>query len=1214
MSMTWTKEQKQVIELRDRNILVAAAAGSGKTAVLVERIIGRILDKKQPIDIDRMLIVTFTNAAAAEMRERISAAIEKALEEEPENTHLQKQATLIHNTQITTIHSFCLYLIRNYFHRIDLEPNFRIAEEGELNLLREDVIEEVLNCNYEEKTQGFINFVESFATGKNDDVLRELIFRLYHFASSYPWPFEWLSSVVENYDFKDFGDLEEKEWMLELLSYLKRMLADVYKKAEENMALTLEYDGPDFATEVADHDKMRIGHLLDAKNYADLWNAMEGLTFDRMPVKRKFEGSVEKLELFKANREEIKDTVKKMKEQYFSSDMDEVLHRMQKMTPIVKELVRLTEEFMQAYEAKKREKNILDFDDLEHLALKILIDEESKMPTEVARECRRMFDEVMCDEYQDSNLVQESLLHAVSREEDGEYNRFMVGDVKQSIYRFRLARPELFMEKYEKYTTEDSECQKVELHQNFRSRREVLEFTNDIFYMLMQKDLGNVTYDDAAALYPGAAYVDNTGIEAEVLLADSMEEGLEEAELTDAIRLEAEIVAARIKKLMREQKVTDKKNGNLRNMRYSDIVILLRSFGRYGDTFLEVFEQKGIPAHASSKTGYFETVEVQTILSFLRILDNPRQDIPLAAVLRSSIGDFTDEELAQLKAAGKEWTFYRCILYAKELELSDGLLDKVEKFLQLLNKFRQLSIELPIHELLYRILEETGYMYYVSALPGGIRRKANLEMLLEKAVAYEKTSYRGLFHFIRYIDRLQKYEVDYGEAEVISENAEAVRLMTIHKSKGLEFPVVFLCGTTKKFNHQDSRSSMVIHPKLGVGVDYIDPVARVKGSTLYKKAVARQLELENSGEELRVLYVALTRAKEKLIITGVRKKNTEILEKLQRKNIKAHDALPFLDRSKADCYLDWILPAVISYGEKYFIQLWNVQDLVNEEAESQLSEATGLGSLLHKIAEPVEWADTFVKEQLSWKYPFAAETDRKSKYSVSELKHRAMDAVFEADEQEEMLFGPKEKTMDSRESADAEESADSKTAYVPRFAGGEAEVNQGALRGSAMHRAVECLPVEKLAGNPNLAEELQREIDKLTAAGRLTKEMEKLLRKDKLLHFYQSSLALRMKKAAEKNELYIEKPFVMGKNADEIEHDGSDTMVLIQGIIDAFFIEDGEIVLLDYKTDAVSDEKKLADLYRKQLQLYQQALTGNLGLPVKEKLLYSFYQDKIIEV
>lgn len=1204
MSMNWTKEQEQVIRLRDRNILVSAAAGSGKTAVLVERIIGRILDEKHPVDIDRMLIVTFTNAAAAEMRERISGAIEAALERDPSNSHLQKQATLVHHAQITTIHSFCLYLIRNYFHRIDLEPNFRIAEEGELNLLREDVIAEVLNENYETGSESFLAFVECFATGKNDDVLRELILKLYHFAMSYPWPKEWLSEITGSYAFDSFTEMEEKLWMQSLLSYIHTILGDLCEKAKENIRLAKEEDGPGYTLSAAEHDSTRLDNLCKCEDYLSLAEGLEQMTFDRLPSKRGYEGSEEKLELFKEHREEIKDAIKKLKAQFFFAGPKELLERMQKMAPVVEELVRLTIAFQEEFDRKKREKNILDFDDLEHFALKILLDEETKEPTEVAKECKELFEEVMVDEYQDSNFVQESLLTAVSKEDCGVCNRFMVGDVKQSIYRFRLARPELFMEKYDTYTTQASERQKVELHQNFRSRREVLDFTNDIFYKIMQKDLGNVAYDDAAALYPGAAYKETAGMQAELILADSEGELLEEAELTDPVRLEAELTAARIRKLIRGQKVTDKSTGELRAVKYSDIVILLRSFGKYADTFLEVFEQKGIPAHATSRSGYFKTQEIQTILSLLRILDNPCQDIPLAAVLRSPIGGFSDEELAELKAAGGHRRFHICVLQAGELSLSEKLSEKMRKFLAQLSHFRDLVTELPVHELLYRILEETGYAHYAAAMPGGVRRKANIEMLLEKAVAYEQTSYRGLFHFIRYMDRLQKYEVDYGEADIVNENANAVRLMTIHKSKGLEFPIVFLCGTAKKFNKQDTRSSMVIHPDLGVGVDYIDPVLRIKGATLYKKAVAKQIDLENQGEELRVLYVALTRAKEKLIITGTGKKMHERLDKLSLRGAGGREVLPFLERAEADCFLDWILPAVVSYGGKYPVEIWDVGELVAEEAQSQFEEAEGFGELSEHLLQPAKWAEDYVSSRLSYRYPFEIEKSRRTKYSVSELKHRAMEVVFEEEERNLFTDGPETFS----------ESTEDFAGYVPKFAGGEEEVNQGALRGSAMHRAAECLPIELLAGNGQMKKVLEEEIQRITAEGRMTEEMEKLLQREKLSRFYQSDLALRMKQASLRQELYREKPFVMGKPADEIEGDGSDTMILIQGIMDAFFIEDNEIVLLDYKTDVVADETELVKRYQEQLNLYQEALEGNLGKKVKEKLIYSFYFDKIIVV
>lgn len=1187
MGVNWTEEQMEVITQRDKNLLVSAAAGSGKTAVLVERIIGRILDQKRPVDIDRMLIVTFTSAAAAEMRERIGAALEAALKQDPENSHLMKQATLLHHAQITTIHSFCLYLIRSYFHRVDLEPNFRIAEQGELNLLQEDVMDEVLTANYEEASEAFLRFVECFASGKRDDGLKDLVLKLYHFAMSFPWPKEWLRGAAGNYRFDSIEELEEKEWMKRLVVYLRQVCTDLTALAEDNVRLSLDADGPLYLNETAERDRMRLFPLAGAEDYRSLADALSACTFDRLPSKRNYEGDETKRERFKALREEIKDTVKRLKADFAGAGEEELLSRMSEMAGVAEELARLAEEFMDAYDAKKRKENILDFDDLEHFALKILLDEETKQPTEIAMQCRKRYEEVMVDEYQDSNLVQESLLLAVSGEELGRFNRFMVGDVKQSIYRFRLARPDLFMEKYDAYTEESDTHRKIELHKNFRSRREVIDTANCIFSQIMKKDLGNVAYDEAAALYPGAAYPDCDGMESELLLADPEDELLEEAGLSDPARLEAELVAAKIRTMLRAQRVTDAKTGELRAARYGDIVILLRSFGAYADTFLEVLGQKGIPAHAASKTGYFQAQEVAAVLCMLRILDNPRQDIPLAAVLRSAIGNFSDEELAVIKAAGRGKPFHCCVLEAVEKMLPAELFVKLQTFITGLDGFRRLAEELSIYELLQRVLKDTGYLAYVTAMPGGERRRANLEMLLEKASAYEKSSYRGLFHFIRYIDKLQKYEVDYGEADVGSANADAVRIMTIHKSKGLEFPIVFVCGTARQFNRMDTKSRMVIHPELGIGMDYIDPVRRIRGATLCKKAVAKQIELEDQGEELRVLYVALTRAKEKLVMTGVTK---ELSLRLTQRN-----RLSFRMRAAAKCYLDWILPAMLASGDGDRIQVWGAKELVEEEAQSQLADAEGLGELLYRASRPDEEADAYVKAQLSYRYPQEAETNRRTKYAVSELKGRLQEAVFEEDELPVTDNEPEEPAS-----------------YVPRFAGGEGEANRGAFYGTAMHRAVACLPVALLAGNPKLGILLDTQLARLTKEGRLTEEMRDLLGKKKLFAFYRSNLAVRMKAASERGALYLEQPFVMGRPADEVEGDGSQTMVLIQGIIDAFFIEDKEIVLVDYKTDRIQSEEELVMRYESQLNWYKRALESNLGMHVRERILYSFYLDKAI--
>ncbi|MEY8422552.1 helicase-exonuclease AddAB subunit AddA [Lachnospiraceae bacterium 38-14] len=1196
--MEWTDDQKKVITLRDRNILVSAAAGSGKTAVLVERIIGRILDKNHPVDIDRMLVVTFTNAAAAEMRERIREAIEKELVKDPSNENLLKQSSLVHHAKITTIHSFCLYLIRNYFHHIDLEPDFRMGEEGELNLLREDVLSELLIEKYEEGEEAFFHFVETFATGKNDDALKDLVLKLYHFANSHPWPKEWLSGLITPYEISGEEALKKAPWMEKTMEYLGFLFEGLLKIAEENVQLTKENDGPEYAKTVAEHDRDLVESLISCDSYGKLGKYLSALSFDRMPSKRGYQGSEEKLELLKENREEIKDCIKKIKAQFFFADAEVSLKRIGDMRPAMEEMASLTELFMDKYAAKKREKNMLDFDDLEHFALKILIEEESRELTEAAKECQNLFEEVMVDEYQDSNLIQEEILGAVSKESAGEYNRFMVGDVKQSIYRFRLARPEIFMEKYDRYEKEDSQNQKIELHQNFRSRKEVLDCTNEIFYRIMGKDLGNVAYDEDAALKPGADYPDTEGGKPELLLADEEEELLKEAGIRDFIWLEAEVVAAKIRKLMENQQIWDKDAKEFRRLKYSDIVILLRSFGTYGETFLEVLSQRGIPAHASSKTGYFQTQEILTILNFLRVLDNPCQDIPLAAVLRSFFGGFSDEELAVLKSGGGGRAFHLCFLYPDKDSLPEELFVKVQEMQKKITYFRDLVTELPVHELLYRVLRETGYLCYAMSMPAGIQRKANIEMLLEKAAAYESTSYKGLFHFIRYIDRLQKYEVDYGEAEIVSENADAVRIMTIHKSKGLEFPVVFVSGTGKKFNRQDARSTLVVHPELGAAVDYINPFTRVKGGSLYKKAVAKQLDLENLGEELRVLYVALTRAEEKLIITGIRKDAKKEIEKIKLKQeikLNEKEPLSFLERAGADCYLDWILP-VLSGQVKYPMEVWGTQQLVMDEIEKQVHKTQGMEELFCHREAPEEWADKIVEEKLSYRYPYEKETSRKGKYSVSELKHRAIEAMAgEEPDFAEPLFPEAEIVP-----------------YIPVFMSGEKEVNQGALRGSAMHRAVECLPIEILSKNPNLREVLNEEIEKILLDGHLSKEMGELLRREKLVKFYESDLAERMKQAALLGQLYKERPFVMGKPADEVEHDKSDTIILVQGIIDAFFEEEGEIVLLDYKTDVVDTREELAERYRMQLNLYEEALFKKLKKKVKEKLIYSFYFDEVI--
>lgn len=1296
MGVSWTTEQQQVIDLRNRNILVSAAAGSGKTAVLVERIVKIITDKNHLVDIDHLLIVTFTNAAAAEMRERIGNAIEKALDEQPGNEHLLRQLTLIHNAQITTIDSFCLYVVRNHFHEIDLEPNFRIGDEGELKLLREDVLGRVLEQNYEEPSEAFSDFVEGYASGRTDAALNEMILQLYEFSRSYPWPEKWLDSFVGIYRIENREELDRAEWLAPLTENICFVLKDCEQLLKQALAITQQDDGPDMYEKAVQSDLEKYEGLSRLTSFCELSGALSDIKYDRLASSRGFEGDPDKLELVKSLREQAKDVVKKLCRQYFFCSPEMMIEQLERTEPMLEEVVRLTKQFADEFAAAKRRKNLVDFHDVEHFALQILVDEETEKAKKTAEEFRDTFEEIMIDEYQDSNEVQETLLRSISREERGENNIFMVGDVKQSIYRFRLARPELFMKKYDSYSLKESTTQRIDLHKNFRSREEVLTCTNDIFYKIMVRSLGNVEYDAEAALYPGASYPaiemkktagkEETAEEQtkqsiadftpEILLADSNDELLEDTEFSDKKTLEAKIVAEEIRHLMKTQPVTDKATGELRAARYSDIVILLRSLSGWADSLVEVLNGNGIPAHTVSSTGYFSTVEVQTVLSMLRLLDNPRQDIPMAAVLRSPMAGLTDEELAVLRLEDGSVPFHEAVLELAEglyeedgqKEISDSEADseadqkqgrnadektenhieitahrKLLKFYKKYKQLRQLVPDTPIHELIEIILRETGYGHYVAAMPAGNRRTANLNMLLEKAAAYEKTSYKGLFHFVRYIDELQKYDVDFGEADMVGENEDVVRIMSIHKSKGLEFPIVIVSGMGKNFNKQDTRSKMVLHPELGIGLDYMDGKKRIKSPTIAKKAIAKQIDLENLGEELRVLYVALTRAKEKLILTGTLKDAPEKLEFFrQQANLsKAADRpLSYLTREGASGYLDWILPAVLSYGDKYPVRIVEAAELVLDEVENQLEQNEDLTERIGEIKAADPQLVGQLKQRFSQRYPYQVDVLRKNKYSVSELKHRAMREKFEA-EQEETIPAFLEEPV---------------TPTIPLFiqrqekitpdqnvSGQGVQVNRGALRGTAVHRVMECYDFTS-------EKSVQEQMDAMEKEEKITADMRTLVKERIVADFVSSETGKRMALAQRMGALYREKPFVMGFTEEELENYGfgagaqmienevqtenaqqeivlenvsrenhmhEEDLTLIQGIIDVFWIEDDGITVLDYKTDRVDTAQELIDRYATQLKLYADALErvfATRKLKVKEILIYSFRLEKLISI
>lgn len=1210
MDVKWTSEQKKVIDLRDRDILVSAAAGSGKTAVLVERIVNRICVDNPPVDIDRMLVVTFTKAAAAEMRERVSRAIDSLKEQKPDDENLQRQSTLVHNALITTIDSFCLFVVQNNFAQLNLDPDFRIGDQAELKLMLKDALAQVFEDNYaREDNEEFINLIDTYSKGRNDSAVRQMVEDIYYKAGSSSWPRKWMNSLLRLYDIKSAKQLEDSEIIKEIVDYSRVLLEEAVQELTMAKDLASATPGLEKYALTLSEDIALFDGMADVTGYVGMQEFLNKISFGRIAVIRKFDGDEKKKERVKSMRDATKKKVDGIKQKYFGMSTKLMYEQLERQRPFVKELIRLSLEFYDAMEAVKTRKRVFDFSDIEHFALRILVDEQTLEPTETAREFSKHFEEIMIDEYQDSNQVQEDILTAISREHQGVGNMFMVGDVKQSIYRFRMARPELFMEKYNTYTSDDSAHQRIDLHKNFRSRNEVLDFTNDIFYKIMAADLGNVQYDDDAALYPGASYPKET-MRPELLLVDYKDEDLSEI-IEDKVQIEALLIANRIRSLMENGMVTDKKTGQLRAVQYRDIVILSRSVATWGNTVAAVLKDCDIPAHVESNTGYFSSYEIQVILSMLRILDNPLQDIPMAAVLASPIVGMDDEELAQIRSAFKGVSFAQAALSAMAGE--DGYEDeKLKAFALVFERLRGAVADTPIHELLYRMLDETGFYRYASAMPAGKRRRQNIDMLIEMAAAYEKTSYKGLFHFVRYIDIQQKYEIDYGEADTAGENDDVVRIMTIHKSKGLEFPVVFVSGLGKGFNTQDTKSDLVIHEKLGLGLVEKTKSPRTKRPSLIRNEIESRIKRENLGEELRVLYVALTRAKEKIILTGGLSNAQKSFEKY-RGNVNANQPISFGQREGAGCYLDWVIPAMLSYPDKYTVSTVDATEFAARTAMDMAANDISKAQLIGHISAADETKAKELAEEFDFEYAYASDITKKSKYSVSELKHDSMVEKYDSTEREaerpKFLLEEKE-TYVPDFARDDEAGGASNESKEPKNAAG---VNQGALRGIAVHRVMECLDFKSLCDidtkdHVAVSAFVKKSMDEMLKKGLITDDMYRLTRPKLIEQFISSDVAARMAQADKRGDLYKEKPFVM-------DYEG----VLVQGIIDVFWLENDKIVLLDYKTDRVNAAKELIDRYSTQLKLYADALgrifsTDGKSIQADERLIYSFRLQQTIVI
>ncbi|MDB2104890.1 MULTISPECIES: helicase-exonuclease AddAB subunit AddA [Clostridium] len=1225
----WTEEQLKAIETRRCNLLIAAAAGSGKTAVLVERIIRIITNEEDPVDIDRLLVVTFTSAAASEMRERIASAITKALEKSPNSKNLQKQLTLLSRANITTMHSFCLDVIKNNFHIIDLDPAFRILDETEGMLLRSEVLEELFEDKYENDDKEFLDLVEAYSDSKSDDKLKDIVLDLYKFSMSGPWPQRWLRDKSEEFNINTIEELDKSSWMKVFIENLVIELQGLISMEEKALELCEETSGlePYIDTFRDDITMLRMIYEHLGAGVEEIYNRLSSASFSKLKTVRKNNVSNENVQgRVKSIRDDVKKKINKLRDEIFSMTPDEMLHSVKASYTYMKALSSLVIEFQDRFSNAKKEKGALDFNDLEHLCLKILTSEDSG----VADNFKEYFDEVLVDEYQDSNAVQEAIIDLVSRKYSNDPNVFMVGDVKQSIYRFRQAKPELFLEKYNTYSKKQGKNIKIQLYKNFRSRDEVIKGVNYIFKEIMSRVVGELEYTDEEALNLGASYSktedDNyvVGGKIELNILDKSteveEEVLIEEEDLGTINLEARIVANRIKELLSNKdgkvfKVLDKGTGEYRPVTYKDIVILLRATKNWSEVFLDELGAEGIPVYADTGSGYFESIEIRTIMSLLKVIDNPMQDIPLIALLRSPIMSFSAEDLTNIRLVDKDKYFYENIISIskEEFDCEKELIEKCNIFLERLSVWRKKSIYTPIDEFIWYLYTDTAYYGYVGAMPNGVLRQANLRILFQRAKQYEQTSFKGLFNFINFINKLRKSSGDMGSAKVLGENEDVVRIMSIHKSKGLEFPVVFVCGSGKQFNLMDLNNNILYHEELGFGPELVDLDKRVSYPTLPKEAIKQRIRLETLSEEVRILYVAFTRAKEKLIITGAVNGLEKWITKCCNAAALDKDIILPSEVLKGKSYLDWIGMAICKHkdGEilrelvgsndirikddlsTWSVKTWTKSDLVVDKKDSDVDEINEDNLLINSDCSSV---DKEIERRLDFRYKFRESTLIKSNFSVSELKKKNFEQVPVIDT--ENLF--KEDICNIK----------------PKFLQEERGLT-AAEKGTAIHFVMQKIDLSRV----NTIEEIKIQLKDFVDMELLSKEEYKVINPYKVKKFFISKLGERMLSAYNRGDIvYREIPFYTEIDVHRINPDLPKEVegdkVRLQGVIDSFFYEDNEVILLDYKTDYVeqSNEEELINKYRIQIQYYKEALEKITKTKIKECYLYSFYLEKEILV
>ncbi|HBG4972696.1 TPA: helicase-exonuclease AddAB subunit AddA [Clostridioides difficile] len=1271
-SPKWTKEQLEVIESRECNLLVAAAAGSGKTAVLVERIIQMITSRENPIDIDKLLVVTFTNAAASEMRERIGDAIGKALDENPENKHLQNQLVLLNKSSITTIHSFCLDVIKSNFHRISLDPNFRIGDQTECAILKQEAIEEVFEDLYEERDEGFLNLVESYAERGGDKEVQDIILGIYSFAMASPEPKKWLIDSAERFNIDENFDFSQSIWARAILDTVKIEINGLCLNMERALKEVESIEELETFAEKLSVEYKKIADISQAcnKSWDEAYKKMASMSFENYVkgVKRISKDAPSYIKESKEKAKAIRDKTKKSLESIvsatFNKDNDSIREEIKYLYNIVKPISNVVLRFEEEYSNKKREKGIIDFNDIEHFALNILTDVDEKgniIPSDIAVGYRNKFYEIFIDEYQDSNLVQEVLLKAVANTETP--NRFMVGDVKQSIYRFRQAKPELFLQKYNNYNDKKgSSHRKIMLYKNFRSREEVVDAVNYIFENIMNENIGEIEYTEKERLNLGANFNVDTDeksiiggateihlIQKDNKLDDDIindkddrinnkENEIEEEEKLDNIQLEARMVGNIIKDLMKVnedgkiQKVYDKGIDGYRPVEFRDIVILLRATSAWAPVFADELMNMDIPTYADVGVGYFDTIEIKTILSLLQIIDNPMQDIPLISVLKSPIFGFTPEDLIDIRVQSKDKIFYEVLKSTAEYDgftdsqnenesefiPSEECINKSKDFLIKLKEFKEKSMYMSTDEFIWYLYTRTGYYAYVGALPGGSQRQANLKVLFERAKQFEETSLKGIFNFVNFIEKLKKSSSDMGSAKTLGENANVVRIMSIHKSKGLEFPVVICSAMGKNFNTQDFKKSILYHHNLGYGPQFVDYERRISFPSIAKEALKSKINIENLSEEMRVLYVAFTRAKEKLIITGSTRNIQDSIKRWSN-GVESLDTISQYEILKGKNFLDWIMPCVlkhrdlsnlleevgldavfsVEHNSKWYGKLWNKNDILVEKKSDEEKES--IEEILEKIDVDSPDSNYYseIEEKLNYIYPYEFSTRKPATISVTEIKK------IQNNYEEELINTIFEQKVILKK---------------PLFIQNEEEREKisGTERGTIVHLVMEVLDLK----NVSSVNDIKSQIRGFVSKGIITEKQASIVNPYKIYKFFASNIGKRMLNAEiinrEKSiyakvnmkDIYIYEKLI--NNDDKKLYDNES--VMLRGIVDAYFEEDNQIVLVDYKTDFVNEENinQIIEKYKKQLDLYADIIETLTGKSVKEKCIYLFGVDEAV--